>query len=412
MNRILIIILTVLVFNIAYGKEKYGYIDRTGKEVIEPKYEFAEYFSDGMAVIGKKVKEDGVERFKYGYIDKSGKEITGYIYSYAGNFSDSVACVMAGNGKYGYIDKTGKTVLPFIYNVAENFKNGVAWVKRNEKSGNALIDKSGKVIFELDKNTILCSEIREDRILVLKKNKYGYLDVSGKVVIPFKYDYATDFINGKAVVAMNNPEHKKYENYDANDYEEGEPYVSEYTKVIYIDKNGNKLKQEVPYVKSMLTEDYDKESPYPLLEPVHSEKKMMYGYFDENGKNITGYIYTTANDFSEGLASVEKNGKYGFIDRTGKEVIPRIYDFCYEFSEGISEVKRNGKWGYIDKTGKVVIPFRYDKAYGFFKELAIVKIGSKKYFISKRGEIVIDMSKYKKDYFCFIDGMCGVSIEE
>ncbi len=32
MNRILIIILTVLMFSIVYSKEKYEYIDKTGKE--------------------------------------------------------------------------------------------------------------------------------------------------------------------------------------------------------------------------------------------------------------------------------------------------------------------------------------------------------------------------------------------
>ena len=314
--------------------------------------------------------------------------------------------------KYGYIDKIGKTVLPFIYDEAENFKNGVAWVKRNEKSGKALIDKSGKIIFELDKNIIVCGEIREDRIRALKKKKFGYLDGSGKVVILFKYDYGTDFINGKAVVAMNNPEHKKYENYDANDYEEGEQYVSEYTKVIYIDKNGNKLKQKVPYVKSMLTEDYDKESPYPLLEPVHSEKKMMYGYFDENGKNITGYIYTSANDFLDGMAGVEKNDKYGFIDRTGKEVIPRIYEHVSYFSEELSYVKKYGKWGYINKTGKVVIPFIYDYTTKFEDGMALVKIGNKKYFINQSGKVIIDLSKYIGEYMGFSEGMCKVAVDK
>ena len=413
MKKITIILLTIFIFMNSYSKEKYGYIDRTGKEIIKPKYEIARYFSEGIAVVGKTIKQNGQNRDKYGYIDKTGNEITGFIYDHADDFSEGLACVMNEKGRHGYIDKTGKTVLPFIYDDAGEFKNGTAWVRRNENSGKALIDKSGKIIFELDKNIDVCGEIREERIMATKKEKIGYLDMSGKVVIPFKYDYGTDFINGKAVVAMNNPEHKKYENYDANDYEEGEPYMSEYTKVIYIDKNGNKLKQKVPYVKSMLTEDYDKESPYPLMEPVHSEKKMMYGYFDENGKNITGYIYSNADDFSEGLASVEKNGKYGFIDKNGKEVIPRIYELCYGFTEGISGVEKNGKWGYIDKTGKVVIDFKYDNIDYFRNDLACVRIGKNAYFINKNGEKIIDMSKYKKDIYCFgKEGMCKVAVDE
>ncbi len=67
MNRILIIILTVLMFSIAYSKEKYEYIDKTGKEVIEPKYEIERYFSEGIAVVGKTIKQNNQNRDKYGY---------------------------------------------------------------------------------------------------------------------------------------------------------------------------------------------------------------------------------------------------------------------------------------------------------------------------------------------------------
>ena len=45
---------------------KWGYIDKTGKEVIPCKYDVAIFFSEGLA----RIKLNG----EYSYIDKTGKE--------------------------------------------------------------------------------------------------------------------------------------------------------------------------------------------------------------------------------------------------------------------------------------------------------------------------------------------------
>ena len=44
---------------------KYGFIDKSGKVVIEPQFDYAEPFSEGLACLEK----DG----KLGYLDKNGK---------------------------------------------------------------------------------------------------------------------------------------------------------------------------------------------------------------------------------------------------------------------------------------------------------------------------------------------------
>ena len=52
-----------------YVNGKYGYIDRTGKIVVNPQFDYARDFSDGMAVVGI---GDYLSQ-KYGFIDKTGK---------------------------------------------------------------------------------------------------------------------------------------------------------------------------------------------------------------------------------------------------------------------------------------------------------------------------------------------------
>jgi len=57
---------------------------------------------------------------------------------------------------------------------------------------------------------------------------------------------------------------------------------------------------------------------------------------------------------------------------TYTEAIAPQYEDAQEFSEGLAAVKKDGKWGYIDETGKVVIPFQYDVAYVFNEGCAVV----------------------------------------
>jgi hypothetical protein len=81
---------------------KWGYIDKTGKYVINAQFEDANRFSDGLAP----VKLGG----KYGYIDKTGKYVISAQFDFAGLFSDGIAPVELG-GKWGFIDKTGKYLI-------------------------------------------------------------------------------------------------------------------------------------------------------------------------------------------------------------------------------------------------------------------------------------------------------------
>lgn len=82
----------------------FGYVDKTGKEVIPLSYESAHWFSEGMAV----VKKDGL----YGYIDKNGNEVIPFIYEEANDFSDGLALVKK-DGVCGYIDKKGKSTFDY-----------------------------------------------------------------------------------------------------------------------------------------------------------------------------------------------------------------------------------------------------------------------------------------------------------
>ncbi len=114
---------------------KWGFVDSSGKVVIEPKYEAVKPFSEGLAAV--------VKDRRWGYIDKEGKEAIEPKYDVVTPFSNDLAAVSKG-GKWGYIDKTGKLVIPLNYDDAHPFSEEYAGVK--EGNTWSYIDKTGKSI--------------------------------------------------------------------------------------------------------------------------------------------------------------------------------------------------------------------------------------------------------------------------
>ena len=78
---------------------RYGYVNSTGKFVLEPQYEDALPFADFLAP----VKQDG----KWGFINGEGKFIIEPRFEDAFLFSDQSAAVKVG-GKWGFINRSGK----------------------------------------------------------------------------------------------------------------------------------------------------------------------------------------------------------------------------------------------------------------------------------------------------------------
>jgi len=84
--------------------DKYGFIDKQGKFVIDPKFDFADSFSDGMAVVRIGDEESG----KQSYIDSGGKIISTPQFDQISAFAEGLAAVRVGDdktGKYGYISR-------------------------------------------------------------------------------------------------------------------------------------------------------------------------------------------------------------------------------------------------------------------------------------------------------------------
>jgi hypothetical protein len=175
---------------------KYGAIDQTGKIVIPLSWGDLSFFSNGLSVKGN----DG----KWGYIDKTNKVIIPATWDTADDFSEGLAGVgsrfgvVNGEVKWGYMDLKGKLVIPHEYAAITPFSEGIAMVNVMYGKGDdaaerpVFIDRMGK---RLNKEIYeFAKPFKGGFAAVVKLNdenmKWGFIDKSGKLVIPFAHDVA------------------------------------------------------------------------------------------------------------------------------------------------------------------------------------------------------------------------------
>lgn len=114
------------------SRNKYGYLNKLGQQVIPCKFESALPFKEGLAPVSLDPEGDWNARSRtkqsFGYIDKAGKFAIAPIFEYAAQFSEGLAAVKGKKGGGGFIDRTGRIVIPIPGGFADDFHDGAAAV--------------------------------------------------------------------------------------------------------------------------------------------------------------------------------------------------------------------------------------------------------------------------------------------
>jgi hypothetical protein len=136
------------------GRTKDGYIDNSGKFVIEPAYGRALDFSEGLAAVCNvddrhpEVTDEGVEipqDVRWGFIDRKGMMIVPMKFREVQSFSEGLAAFSDGD-KWGFLDRRGRVAIaPRFGNVLTDFHDGVAAVTSIDGKM-IVIDTRGEVI--------------------------------------------------------------------------------------------------------------------------------------------------------------------------------------------------------------------------------------------------------------------------
>jgi hypothetical protein len=293
-----------------YGYEGlYGYIDKTGKMVAEPKYEFAEDFSGGMGAV--RIDE------KWGFVDATGKLVIPATYDKVSYFSEG-QCAVELDGDWGFVDRQGKLRPERLFSNARSFSQGLAAVEINGKWG--YVNKDMKTAIEPKFDGAW--NFTEDRAPVRMKRRWGYIDKSGKVVIKPKYLWVDNFSEGLAFV-------------EGGKGREG-----------YINRRGTFVIRRRFW------------DAHPFSERRAAVKFSLGGSYcliDKSGKMISKSCFSSCGIFSEGMACAtldkKSGGLSGYIDTRGEIVIQLRKDYGRgPFCGGLARTLK----GYIDKKGNYI----------------------------------------------------------
>ena len=189
---------------------RYGAIDKLGNTVIPFEFDHIDTFGRGNDSNVTGACKNG----KYGVIDRSGNTIIDFEYDYLHSCFNGLITVgfrkNLSQRKLGVITYTGETIIPCIYDNIDCGEEVIA-INIGEKVGYKYYhwgkwgwaDLQGNVVVEPkygDDNELFFSEGLAN---VAWRRKFGFVDTSDKIVIPFKYDHAYNFYNGIAYVMKN-----------------------------------------------------------------------------------------------------------------------------------------------------------------------------------------------------------------
>lgn len=420
----------------------YGYIDSVGNRIIEPAFLWVSTFHNGLAMavvdtiylevpdsmafeVGEMDTIINVYRMyaKYGYIDRSGEFVIepkftsyvnmpniGFVVKDMDNCSNALYRHSFRNKramfydtttwKNGYIDTKGDIVIKLKYYYSEPFSQGKAVVR----------DNVGERLY-LKEWCVTASKLR-----------CAYIDTIGNAITDFKFEKLSTF-NGRCGIGS----YKEVFKTSSDDN-------GSFTEHNYIiDKEGN-LGKDLGFWDEFygFSRDGISVTRQVMRLQVYDGMQESYSFIDEKGnylkplKGLSDYQLDSlgrcddimqvlpedadivdATYFSNGFAGISPDGEHWFvIDKHllihgyGKE---SIFDGFRAFDNGLAAVKRNGKWGFINRKIKEQIPCKYDSCgsvYPYIEEVFEYNIQGdikKKAYINRKDSLVWESPLYNSE---------------
>ncbi len=337
---------------------RWGYLDREGRVVIEPQYQRAGSFRYGRAVADRtiinpdgslalrlphyvaalhlcedcfwySIRGDGLGE-KWGLMDYKGAPLIEEKYSDVRPFSGGLAAVNQGaewqfpgvleGGCWGYVNREGKEIVALKYYRAGDFHEGRAVVEsispgnKSESLPNTdtlVIDAAGRVVFPVYGSHR--GAYSNGLLSVLSDGSTSYFDRDGQIKCTVQGDGAM-FSERLAVVTFSNAPSKSGA----------------------IDASGQNLFE----IRGEIGDFHSGRASFKFGETESGYIRSM-GFIDADGKLVIPTVYNEVNNFDDGVAIVHKAGNFYWInDHRGQWT--------------------NGIWLLIDKSGRELAAVELD----------------------------------------------------
>lgn len=269
-----------------------GFIRTNGIVTYIPELKDLQQFSNGLAA--------GITRNDVPcFVDSNGKIIKTFPdYKSVYNFDkDDITAFFHKNGKFGLMDRNFKELIPAKYNQTSFYNNGIFVVEHNGKWG--AVDRNDKIIIPFEYES-LGSVDEAGMILATKSSLGGFIDKTGKVIVPLTFYNLFPF----------------QENFAKFLDQASEKYGM-------IDRLGNIIVQ--PKYNDLQFFKYGVAVASNYIYVNQGENNIKKGYIDTTGKEIIPLTFKNATDFEKrGLALIQDSIGDAYIDRTGKKIQLKI----------------------------------------------------------------------------------------
>ncbi len=360
----------------------WGFVDRNGQMIVEPKYYYLSYLmgsssttindTDGLMAVAD-------DKYNWGVVDSSGNERIKPQYEFVDIEYGGLIWIKK-NNLYGLVNQHGRIIIPCIFEDYHNFYNRRAWVKKNGKW--AQINYDGEYLSDFlfdDVKVFLNGDIAEVKMngrIHLRRNDGRFIPVP-------KYQSVYVYENGAVEIKINN----KSGVVDDSDRFIIKPLYDG----IYIMRNGYKIWKNdkiglTDFNGRVILDPIFDEALFYSHDIVMAMKNGFWYLYDISGKPITLEKYTDwENNDNSAIIIVKSGNEWQLLNKDGSRIAGCECESISSFSEGMAVISIDDKKGFIDMTGKIIINPIYSAAGYFRNGAAIVRMNDECYLIDKMG---------------------------
>ncbi|MEG0612973.1 MAG: WG repeat-containing protein [Clostridium sp.] len=164
-----------------------GIIDENGQVISTNSYTFISNYSNSMSLVGIPNDSNG---YLFGYINKSGLEVIPPVFIEGNDFKDGLALVKNKNGLYQVIDMTGHATTTFPYKYVGNYGEKLFTFSKDIGGLIGYVSIDGRIII---KPKFTSARAMEDGHMVVSTatdfhGDYGVIDITNHIIYPFIYN--------------------------------------------------------------------------------------------------------------------------------------------------------------------------------------------------------------------------------
>lgn len=320
-----------------------------------------------------KPKKDKATK-KYGYINSAKEFVIQPTWDDADKFRDGIAIVYT-NKQKGLINEKGEVLIEPQFDDIEKFKNNIAIVKKSKKLG--FVDNTGKILCE-PKFDDLEDDFSSGIFHTKNGSVWGVTDISGKELFEPQFLTKLKFDSKGYSQTI-----KKIGN---------GPYDPTYYGIVKRDGTVvlecEQLRVEPEGNRYIVSNNNGKWQIYDNdIKPISKE-------FDNMEKFSSG-LSGSSKYINDGMIAAKLDNKWGFINEKGETIIPFKFDKIgsegYSFSQNLCAVQVGEKWGYIDTKGNFWKEPQFEEAKRFVNAIgtvgAEVVFEGKKHILSTKGDL-------------------------